>query len=1069
MKKTAKANARRTIGVFTAQVGRIWGQDFMSGIARSAEAYDLNLVIFVGGQPSALITPGEFTASYGLYDLVKPDRIDGLIMAADIAHGVKPKDLKAFYEQYASLPVVVNAIEIEDATNLLSDNIGGMQAVVRHLIEVHGYKKLAFVRGIKDQVDSDQRFHAYREELKAHGIKFDSKFVVDGDFSVQAGRNAIRVLFDERKLKPEVIVAANDRMAFGAMEALQQRGIRVPADVAVTGFDDVREAQSLGVPLTTVHQSFYDMGTRAVETLVELMDGQSPQPQVKIPTELVVRWSCGCLPESVIQASVSEQEVARTGHLENRRDAAIRALMDAGKISASAPTAEKFRQVCKKVWDTFLKSLDDDTTSETFLRAIQELVAILQEVNEEATSWHNIISTLRRHALAGIKEQKTTLRAENLFQQARMLVGELSQRAQAFHRLQLEQQEEILQGFSFSMAPAMSLAEVGAAVQQHFPRLGIQYFYMLLYHDSARPQPVALPPSKSYHLLMKYDEAGLQMPREREVMPTGRLIPELMPKDRRYTAAVMPLSLASNRFGFVWMEMGPDDWEVYARVRNLISSALLRAMLGEQREQAQKEIERLLEESKQRAGELAIAKDIAEQTAAELARLYGTEQSRRQQAEALSKSSRQLSTLLKVEEVPQQVLEQLTQILSYGRGALLLEEPGGTTHIMAHLGFPDLPEVDSLQIEINEDGVYSKIAQTGEALLIDDVSQDAGWKQVEWLPLHHSWMGVPLFSKNKVIGMLSLTREEVGAFSQDDLLLATTFGMQAAIALENARLYDELNKFNELMERMVAQRVEELNIAYSQLEKLDKNKTSFIQVAAHELRTPLTVMKGYLTMLRGVPAIQEQEMLLQAVDGVIKGTDRLHQIVNSMLDVVKLDAQTLQPHFEKIAIAPILTQIQNDYREDLQTRNMTLTLDENVRAAPYVMADSQLLQKALDNVIVNAIKFTPNGGSVMVEALQVADERLGDCVEITVRDTGIGIDPANHKIIFEKLYQLGKVELHSSGRTTFKGGGPGLGLAIASGIIKAHNGRIWVESPGYDESTLPGSTFFIRLPVGNHA
>jgi len=77
----------------------------------------------------------------------------------------------------------------------------------------------------------------------------------------------------------------------------------------------------------------------------------------------------------------------------------------------------------------------------------------------------------------------------------------------------------------------------------------------------------------------------------------------------------------------------------------------------------------------------------------------------------------------------------------------------------------------------------------------------------------------------------------------------------------------------------------------------------------------------------------------------------------------------------------------------------------------------------------------------------------------------IGIDPANHTIVFEKLYQLGKVELHSSGRTKFKGGGPGLGLAIAAGIVKAHKGKIWVESPGYDEEKLPGSTFIIQIPL----
>ncbi len=144
---------------------------------------------------------------------------------------------------------------------------------------------------------------------------------------------------------------------------------------------------------------------------------------------------------------------------------------------------------------------------------------------------------------------------------------------------------------------------------------------------------------------------------------------------------------------------------------------------------------------------------------------------------------------------------------------------------------------------------------------------------------------------------------------------------------------------------------------------------------------------------------------------------------------------------------------------------MILKLEPDVKSAPPVLADSELLKKALDNVVVNAIKFTPDGGSIFISAHTAPADGQGDFCEICIRDTGIGIDPANHKIVFEKLYQLGKVELHSSGRTKFKGGGPGLGLAIAAGIVKAHKGKIWVESPGYDEEKLPGSTFIIQIPV----
>jgi len=258
--------------------------------------------------------------------------------------------------------------------------------------------------------------------------------------------------------------------------------------------------------------------------------------------------------------------------------------------------------------------------------------------------------------------------------------------------------------------------------------------------------------------------------------------------------------------------------------------------------------------------------------------------------------------------------------------------------------------------------------------------------------------------------------------------------------------------------------VEELSQALTRLEKLDKNKSDFIQVAAHELRTPLTVIKGYMGMIKSAPSIKDNATLTQAMEGVLQGTDRLHQVVNSMLDVARLESQVVAPHLENVVLGPILRLIQKDYVEDLKARQMTLELDPSIKTAPAIRADSELLQKALDNVVVNAIKFTPDGGSIHISAGTVKGER-GDICEIRVRDTGIGIDKANQEMIFEKLYQVGKVELHSSGRTKFKGGGPGLGLAIAAGIVKAHQGRIWAESPGYDGEKLPGSTFFIQIPL----
>jgi signal transduction histidine kinase len=515
----------------------------------------------------------------------------------------------------------------------------------------------------------------------------------------------------------------------------------------------------------------------------------------------------------------------------------------------------------------------------------------------------------------------------------------------------------------------------------------------------------------------------------------------------------------------MWVEMGPRDWEIYVRIRNLVSSALLRVMLVQQKEQAQREVERLLEEARERAVELAIAKEFAERTASENAKLFSSEQTRRQAAEALTKSARQLSSLGSVTEVPQQIVKQLSLLIPNDRCAVFLEDINGIPNLFAQAGFPENVPIEELAYTIRGTNVYHRIARQLDTLVIGDVKNMQSWKQPDWVPEDRAWLGVPLYSKNKVVGMLSLSRSAPGSFTQDDVLLANTFAIQASVALENARLYDDLNRFTQMMERMVEQRVNELNSAYQTLEKLDKNKSDFIQVAAHELRTPLTVIKGYISMIKSSPAVKNDPSLEQVMDGVIQGTNRLHQIVNSMLDVARLENQVIIPHLEMVTLGPLLRLVCKDYAEDLKERQLTLELDPDINSAPPLLADSELLKKALDNIIVNAIKFTPDGGSILISARAVSVDGRRDLCEIRVRDTGIGIDPANHTIVFEKLYQLGKVELHSSGHTKFKGGGPGLGLAIAAGIVKAHKGKIWVESPGYDEEKLPGSTFIIQIPV----
>lgn len=258
------------------------------------------------------------------------------------------------------------------------------------------------------------------------------------------------------------------------------------------------------------------------------------------------------------------------------------------------------------------------------------------------------------------------------------------------------------------------------------------------------------------------------------------------------------------------------------------------------------------------------------------------------------------------------------------------------------------------------------------------------------------------------------------------------------------------------------QRTNELERTYHILEQMDRTKTSFIEVSAHELRTPLTLIKGYTQMIQ-LKANGNAEMH-NLSNGILDGTERLSEIVNSMLDVSKIDNKTLQIVTEKVQISLVIMKVQKTFKAALEERRLTMET-KGLQDLPTVNADPDLLFKLFYHLIMNAIKYTPDSGWITVSGSVTDGYQGGQEIEIVISDTGVGIDLEHQELVFEKFYQTGEVNFHSSGKTKFKGGGPGLGLAIARGIVQAHKGRIWVESPGHDEERCPGSRFHVRMPV----
>jgi signal transduction histidine kinase len=283
----------------------------------------------------------------------------------------------------------------------------------------------------------------------------------------------------------------------------------------------------------------------------------------------------------------------------------------------------------------------------------------------------------------------------------------------------------------------------------------------------------------------------------------------------------------------------------------------------------------------------------------------------------------------------------------------------------------------------------------------------------------------------------------------------------------------ERGYLREYSERLVDRLEEKIEA----LTRSDEMKSRFISIAAHELRTPITVIRGYLDILLepNGPLDHAEPDAITLLEGIHNGVRRLHEIVEDMLDVIRIEAKTLELKIAPMRLDEATEKAIALHGKNAEQRRLTLKL-KSLEHLPTIWGDGARIQQVLGHLIANAIKYTPDGGSITISGRIVRWEQLnktttdrpsGDYyVELIVADTGVGIEPSEQDRIFEQFYEVRDPRLHSTSKTDFMGGGAGLGLAITRGVAEAHGGWVWVESAGYDPVRCPGSRFHVILPVG---
>jgi signal transduction histidine kinase len=375
----------------------------------------------------------------------------------------------------------------------------------------------------------------------------------------------------------------------------------------------------------------------------------------------------------------------------------------------------------------------------------------------------------------------------------------------------------------------------------------------------------------------------------------------------------------------------------------------------------------------------------------------------------------------------------------------------------AHVQGTEVPAVNENVLRDVYDGVVIAL----EVGRYDDLEKSATALVERHLPVGYSLADL--------IRIVMLLKENlwlaITAAFDTETALQQVWGLDAAMT----RLLTQVS-LSFLTEKEAAMR-DELEQTKWRLEKLDRTKSDFISIAAHELKTPLTLIQGYTDILNLELARDSNERRRSALIGLASGTQRLGAIIQDMIAVSMIDNDVLTLHYQPTTLQHIARMAVNDLEMSIPDRQITLTVEEFPPDLGTFYADPQRLYLVFNHIVGNSIKYTPDGGTVTIGARMLGrpNPTSLEFVQVSISDTGIGIARDDQERIFDKFYGVTEPLRHSSGRTKFKGGGPGLGLAVAKGIIDAHGGKIWVESPGNDEKCCPGSTFFFVLPVRREA
>lgn len=568
---------RPTIALLTPQIWQNWSLLSWQGMLDVARESAVNLIC---APCRELRSPGKKAAANILTDLIGAERVDGVIIwSSALGAFVSAAEIEALCQHYAPVPVVTLESKVGSYRCVGLDSYNGSCEALTHLIEVHGFHRIAFLNGLASHAGFEQRYRAYQDTLTRYGIPCESCFILSGETWPSDQEQLEQWLTTVCEAGVQAIFAATDNLALRVMRLLQSRGIRVPQQIGLIGCNDYPEGQNMTPSLTSVHMPYYAWGRQALETLLRLIKtGDCPAPELLL-SHLIIRESCGCL-EPIASVSVPSELHPPETPVEIERSVQPQQIVT--ELMRMFPSPVTIEPLISPLVEAFMAALGG-AGAERFLRCVQSLLHHLVREGNDLGVCGEALSVLYRRMIASVAERSRLLAAQVLWQQAYRMIAATSQRVHIRLAMQKHRQALRLREIGDHLTDAVTMEELWEVLSEELPPFGIPACYLTLYEpDVNAPEPALhgyvypQPAPEWARLMFAYTSLGrLPLPAEGQRFRSRQLLPDdLFPQADAHGFVCEALFFRQHQIGFALFEVGPREGYVYDVLRGAISSAL---------------------------------------------------------------------------------------------------------------------------------------------------------------------------------------------------------------------------------------------------------------------------------------------------------------------------------------------------------------------------------------------------------------------------------------------------------------------------------------------------------------